>query len=205
MLIAAMLRLIEKPDPSTPVLTLEEAKAYLEHVDDDHDDMLRRLIAAATERFDGRDGLLGRALHPQTWELVRSAFPAREIELPLPPTLQILSIFYLDGNVQEQELTEDDDFRVIPGGWEGHVVVPSQHRSWPATAPELDAVRIRFRAGYELVDGKSTVPEQIRQMIGLTVNTWFAHREQIVTGTIVAKIPDAVLPLVDAYRDPIIV
>jgi uncharacterized phiE125 gp8 family phage protein len=200
-----MLRLIEAPDPATPVLTLDEAKAYLEHVDDDHDGMIGRLIAAATGKLDGRDGLLGRALHPQTWELVQPEFPCRELELPLPPTMEVLSVSYLDPNRNERQLTEGENFRVIPGGWEGHVVVPSQHRSWPATAPELDAVRIRFRAGYELVDGKSTVPEQIRQMIGLTVNTWFAHREQIITGTIVATIPDAVLPLVDAYRNPIIV
>jgi uncharacterized phiE125 gp8 family phage protein len=200
-----MLRLIEAPDPATPVLTLDEAKAYLEHVDDDHDDMIRRLIAAATEKLDGRDGLLGRALQPQTWQLVQPGFPRREIELPLPPTIQVLTVAYLDCNGLEQELTEDEDFRIIPGGWEGHVLVPVLGRTWPATAGEPDALCIRFRAGYEPIDGKSTVPEQIRQMIGLTVNTWFAHREQIVTGTIVAKIPDAVLPLVDAYRDPIIV
>jgi hypothetical protein len=102
-------------------------------------------------------------------------------------------------------VTEGTDFRIIPGGWEGHTLVPAVGRVWPATAREPDAVRIRFRAGYQLAAGKSTVPEQIRQMIGLTVNTWFAQREQIVTGTIVAQIPDAVLPLVDAYRNPIIV
>lgn len=200
-----MLRLMEAPDPETPVLTLEEAKTYLEHVDNDHDDMLHRLIAAATERFDGRDGLLGRALHPQTWEFVQPGFPPREIELPLPPTIEVLSVFHLDANREEQELIENEDFRVITGGWEGHVLVPAQERSWPVTAAEPDAVRIRFRAGYEPINGESTVPEQIRLMIGLTVNTWFAHREQIVTGTIVARIPDAVLPLVDAYRDPIFV
>jgi uncharacterized phiE125 gp8 family phage protein len=201
----AMLRLIEPPDPDTPVLTLDEAKAYLEHVDDDHDDVIRRLITAATEKLDGRDGILGRALHPQTWELILSGFPAREIELPLPPTLQVLSVTYLNANREERELTEGDEFRVITSGWEGHVLVPSQGHPWPATAAEPDAVRFRFRSGYEIVDGKSTVPEQIRQTIGLTVNTWFAHREQIVTGTIVARIPHPVLPLVDAYRNPIIV
>ena len=202
---SAMLRLIEAPDPAIPVLTLDEAKAYLEHIDDDHDDMIRRLIAAAIEKLDGRDGLLGRALHPQTWELVEPAFPCREIELPLPPTIEVLTVAYLDGNRIEQELTEDEDFRIIPGGWEGHVLVPALGRSWPAPASEPDALRIRFRAGYEPINGESTVPEQIRQMIGLTVNTWFAHREQIATGLTIAQMPDVVLPLVDAYRNPIIV
>jgi uncharacterized phiE125 gp8 family phage protein len=169
------------------------------------DGMLSRLIAAATEKLDGRDGLLGRALHPQSWELVLPGFPGRQIELPLPPTLEVLSVSYLDGDRQEQQLTEGEGFRVIPGGWEGHMLVPTAGQTWPATAGEPDAVRIRFRAGYQLAAGKSTVPEQIRQMIGLTVNTWFAQREQIVTGTIVARVPDAVLPLVDAYRNPIIV
>lgn len=37
------------------------------------------------------------------------------------------------------------------------------------------------------------------------VNTWFAHREQIATGLTIAQMPDVVLPLVDAYRNPIIV
>jgi hypothetical protein len=133
-----MLRLIEGPAPETPVLTLEEAKTYLAYDDDDLDDMLSRLIAAATEKLDGRDGLLGRALHPQTWELVLPDFPRKEIELPLPPTLEVLSVSYLDGDRQEQQLTEGEDFRVIPGGWEGHTLVPTLGRVWPATAREPD-------------------------------------------------------------------
>jgi hypothetical protein len=56
-----MLRLVTLPNKS--VLTHDEAKAHL-RVDDT---LITALIAAATARLDGRDGILGRCLRSETW------------------------------------------------------------------------------------------------------------------------------------------
>ena len=79
-----MLRLVTAA--TEPILTLEEAKLHLRVDHDDDDDLIEALVAAVTARLDGRDGILGRCLRAQTWELVlsasltptdRSSFPCR--------------------------------------------------------------------------------------------------------------------------------
>jgi uncharacterized phiE125 gp8 family phage protein len=67
------LELITPPDDA--VVTLEEAKAFLNVTHSDHDELIEGLVDAATAALDGRYGLLQRALSPQTWELVLDRFP----------------------------------------------------------------------------------------------------------------------------------
>lgn len=69
--------------PTAPVVTLDEAKAHLRISHDDDDLLIQSLIDAATEYLDGLDGVLGRALSPQTYEAVFDASPA--YRLPLVP------------------------------------------------------------------------------------------------------------------------
>jgi hypothetical protein len=64
--------------PTEPVLTLADAKPHLRVDHNDDDSLITALIAAATARLDGRDGILGRWLRQQTWEL----FPARQLPAP---------------------------------------------------------------------------------------------------------------------------
>lgn len=52
--------------PAEPVITLDEAKRHLRVDGDDEKELIEGLIAAAVGYLDGPDGVLGRALAPQT-------------------------------------------------------------------------------------------------------------------------------------------
>lgn len=151
------------PAEELPV-SLVDAKKRLRVDFADEDTVITQLIKSATtyaERF------LGRALVPQTWELTLDAFPANEIKIPLPPLIEVVSIKYDDGAGTEQTLSVSSYSvdSVSQPGW----VVPAS--SWPSTFDGINAVRIRFRAGY--VDENSpqghAVPDDIINAIMLRV------------------------------------
>ena len=82
------------------------------------------LVTAITAHLDGADGILGRALAPQTWELVEPAFPAKAISLPLPPLIAVESVKYLD-QAREEQTVAPDKYRIIASGWGRALIVPA--------------------------------------------------------------------------------
>lgn len=173
------------PAAADPV-SIDDAKAALriDFADDDSD--LSSSITAATrhaERFTGR------AFIDQTWELVLDKFPSNEIELKKPPLIEIVSIKYddTDGNEQTLDPSRYTVDSVSEPGW----VVPVGG-SWPSSFDAINAVRIRYRAGY-LDNGVSppteNVPQDIKRAILLEVGTFYAQRETLVIGQTVAQLP----------------
>jgi uncharacterized phiE125 gp8 family phage protein len=204
-----MLRLIDAPADS--VVTLTEARLHC-RVDDGNtadDAAITRYIAAATQRLDGRDGLLGMCLRPQTWELVATRFPSGRcaIELPLPPTLEVVSVKYLDTTEAEQTVS-GGDYRVILGGNEPTRIIPTlAATTWPIAAAGVpDAVRVRFTAGFQYSDSPAdspepeVIPEPIRQAVLLLVGHWFENRADVAVGVSAAPVPQGVLDLIAPYR-----
>lgn len=53
--------------PAEALVTLDHARAHLRVDHHDEDGRIEDLIAAATAHLDGRRGVLGRAIMPQTW------------------------------------------------------------------------------------------------------------------------------------------
>lgn len=195
------MELIQLEAPTAPVLTMEAAKGWLRVNFADEDSSIAALIAAATARFDGRDGVLGRCLMPQTWQLRQAGFPP-VITLPLPPTIEVLAIEYIDADGVVQTLTPSA-YEVIVGGWRAARITPAPGASWPATkASHLDAVRITFRAGYAPAGSPPTsrVPEPIRHAIMMLVADWFDARGNHIVGPIGQPLPIATEALVAPYR-----
>jgi uncharacterized phiE125 gp8 family phage protein len=149
------LRLITPP-ASLPV-TLAAAKAWLrvDHADDD--DAIAALLGAAVNLLDGRNGILGRALEAQTWELVLDRFPVAEIRLPLGPVASVTSVAFTDPEGAEDTVSAEDFELDNVSGFEGWVV-PRAGFSWPATMETINAVRVRFVAG-------TGTPEGVRQAL----------------------------------------
>lgn len=182
--------------PQDPVVPLALAKQAM-RVDTASTDMqIEMLIAAATERLDGRDGLLGRALAPQTWEMRFSQWPREggSIVVQLPPLIQVTSVKYLDEDHAEQTLAMSV-YDVINTGSARSFVRLASGQSWPDLASRPDAVRIIFDCGY--VDDQSpaniATPNPIRQAIILMAQTWYdtPGREDI---------PEAVASLVAPFK-----
>ena len=176
--------------PTDQVVGLERAKQHLNVDSSHHDAKITGLIAAATARLDGDRGLLGRCLMPQTWLGTMAGFPCYAIELPLPPTLDVLSLKYLDGGGIEQTLS-DAAYRLVAGGSGVTRIVPNHGRSWPQTACELDAVRITFRGGFA---PSAPEVEPVRVAILMMVEHWYEPEG------VGMPIPEAAMDLVSDLR-----
>ena len=151
--------------PSVEPVTAEESWAHLRvplfgspAVPADATDIALRLKAARehVERV-----YLGRALVEQTWDYVLDGFPAgrnsqtgyrgswartARIDIPMPPLRSVTSITYVDELGATQTLSSalyTVDTASDPGAI---VMIPGE--VWPSTRDQVNAVTIRFVAGY---------------------------------------------------------
>lgn len=157
--------------PTFGPLSLAEAKAQLRMEDDaSQDTLINGLCRAALELVQNETH---RALPTQTWDLVRPAFPCGVLELPLPPVQSITSISYIDPTGATQTFTDYvADLPAGPKAGPGRIA-PSYGYSWPATRDQINAVRVRFVAGY----GKAIdVPAPLMEAQRLLVTYWFDNR-----------------------------
>lgn len=146
-------------------------KAHLRVIGSSEDSLIAIYTSAATSALDGPTGLLGRALVTQTWEYVLDSFPSEWIELPLPPLQSVTSIKYIDTDGVEQTLSSARytvDSASDPGG----VVVDAD--GWPETYDTVNAVKIRFVAGYA---SAADVPAPIRAAMLLHIGDLFENRQ----------------------------
>lgn len=179
------------PPAQTPV-SLAEAKAHLRVEHDADNDLITGLIEAATEHLDGPNGVLGRALVRQAYELrldgrwwVRQSWYMNSpywrwdghgfgwaIRLPLPPLISVDEIRYIDANGQEQVYPAANYTVVGAGAMFGGSITNSSRAVAPVAAGG-EAMRVRFTAGYE------EVPKPIKQAIKLLVGHWYMSREAV--------------------------
>jgi len=163
------------PPASSPI-SLTEVKAHLRVDHTDEDTHIQLLIDAATTYLDGWTGILGRCLVSQTWDLYLDSFPTCEtsIEIPLSPLISVSSVTYTD-TAGDPQTVDSDDYTVdtiTPPGW----VVPDSSFSWPATMDAVNAVKVRFVAGY------SSVPAAIKAAMLLMVADLYENREPVIIG-----------------------
>ena len=163
--------------PSTLPVTLIEAKAHLRIDHADEDTLLLSLIATAAA---GAEHETGRALMAQTWEVSLDAFPDA-VELTRTPVQSITSVTYADSAGVPTVLSNAfyaldaaDEF-----GWA--YVVPAYDGAWPETRDEINAVKVRYVAGYA---DAASVPAAIKSWILLQVGAMYAHRESEVIGQV---------------------
>jgi hypothetical protein len=202
------------------VVPLERAKQAL-RIDTAADDTrIQQLVAAATERLDGADGILGRALMPQTWRLDVQSFPGAQVvgdlddltvsrefsgletsvtgylEIPLPPLIAVTAVEYLDTDGDLQTLASST-YRVVAGGTRRRsrlILAPSQ--SWPSTrVGEPDAVRVTFDCGYRDLSSPANlaVPESIREAILMLAQSMYDRPGQ-------EDVPEVVHSLLAPYK-----
>ena len=165
------------PPAELPV-TMAEAKEHLRVDVSDDDTTIDLYVRAATG---AAEEWLGRALIDQTWELTLDEFPPNELRIPRPPLIEIVSVIYDDAAGDEQTLNAASytvDSSSEPG-W----LTPASG-AWPATFAGINAVRIRFRAGY--LDNASpavqNVPDNIRNAILMAAGDYYANRETMIVG-----------------------
>lgn len=177
---------------------LATVKAHLrvEHSGDDA--LIAFYLGAIASTLQGKDGSLGRALITQTWDLYLDAFPCAEILLPLAPLQSVTSIKYDDTNGVEQTISASNYTvdSVSEPGW----IAPNANYSWPDTLEAVNAVRVRFVAGYG--NNPSDVPPAIRAAILLATATLYEHRESVVVGEQggAVELPGSVRHLLSTFK-----
>jgi uncharacterized phiE125 gp8 family phage protein len=156
--------------PSTYPVTLAEAKLHCRVDASDEDALITALITAATEMA---EQATGRAIMPQTWELTLDAFPDA-FELTRIPVASVTSLKYWDTDGVQQTLdagqyalNNADDFAAA-------TVAPVYGATWPATRGQINAVAVRYVAGYA---DAAAVPDSIKSWIKLQVGAMFENRE----------------------------
>lgn len=177
------MRYVRTTAPTVPVVTVSEARARGVGSSSDDDETIEAILDAATEHFDGRAGILGRALVNQSWRLDRyGPDGCGRIKIDMPNVSSIVSVTYLlDG---EEMTWSEAEYRLGSLG-NFFFVGPKSGYSWPSTDDQEDAVRVTFVTGYG--DAGEDVPTPIRQAIillakhlyGLTERNLFLAREDI--------------------------
>lgn len=178
------LKLVTKP-VLEPV-TLDETKDHLrlELSDGSEDALVARLIVAARRRA---ENFLWRAIMTQTWDFFLDEFPAGDdftILLPLPPLQSVTTVKYID--------TDGATQTVPTAEWKTDAVseparlVPAFDKTWPSTRDEINAVEIRFVAGYADI---GEVPEEIKTAMKMMAGTWYENRESEQEGAELQAIP----------------
>lgn len=184
--------------PVLEPLTLTETKDHMRVTAASEDALISELIPAARRHA---ESYTRRALMTQTWDLLldRFADPGRwisPIEIPLPPLQSIDSINYVD-SAGDSQLLDPAKYQVDIASEPGRVA-PAYGETWPDTREQLNAVTIRFVAGYG--DNPADVPGGIRQAMLMLIGHLFERRESTITGTIISTVPLSTQYLLDSYR-----
>jgi uncharacterized phiE125 gp8 family phage protein len=192
------MNLFQVQAPMTDVVDLTTAKNAL-RIDTSADDArVMDLVRAATHLLEGAggsDGILGRALMPQTWRLEMPDWPGdyEILELPMPPLIAVTSVIYLDTNGAEQTLASTVYRTRITAGRGQFMLADDQ--TWPTAMNDYpDAIRITFDCGYQDAASPSSnpIPECIRQAILVLAQSMYDRPGE--------DIPEAVYSLIRPFR-----
>lgn len=160
-------------------ITLQEAKDYM-RVDYDTDDTLIQSIITAS--YDMFESYTGRVLAPATVTLYYGSYGST-IHLPIAPIVTIDSVEYRQNN---------GDWVDVTGDWELfgstiQVIYPNY---------VADGTRLKV----ELTGGYGTIPEAIKIGLLKWITSNYEDRQDNISGTIVAKMPNESKMLWKPYK-----
>lgn len=188
-----------------PIISLADCRNHLRVTPDNSvppqhpdDDMILALLGAARDWAEGYTEL---SLTTRTLELALDEFPCdTSIILPNPPLISLQSIYYVDPDGVTQEFATSqcviDDYQ--RPGW----LFPAYGVAWPATLNVINAVTIRYVAGYSLwnaVPAGLVLPKSIRAALLLTLGALYENRED-ASEVRLETIPLGAMVLLDQYR-----
>ncbi len=144
------------PDQLLEPIELETVKQVLRFTSTSEDALIDGWIEAARQFFEDQTS---RQVVAALWEQSLDAFPVGGvIELSHPPLLEVVGVFYDDGDGEEQTV-DPDTYRVLvhsvgspsgvtdPFAPRAQIVLPAAG-TWPTPLDTARAVRVRFWAGY---------------------------------------------------------
>ena len=185
-------KLVLKTAPTSTVISLSEAKAFL-RIDSDYDDdntYITSLINVATQVV---EEFTRRRLMTQTYKIFYDEFPPY-IDLQVGDVASVSGIKYFDESNTQVTLHSsnyDVDTKVRPGR-----IYESEDGDFPNTYERPNAVEVEFIVG----GTSSDVPAPIVQAIYIIVGRYYENRQDVVLGTQVQELPLMVDHLLTPYR-----
>ncbi|MPZ36767.1 MAG: hypothetical protein GEU95_01675 [Rhizobiales bacterium] len=169
---------IVTPPASLPV-TVAEAKTFGHIVDDDEDELIENLIAAARDHV---EQATGRIMVATEFLLSLDCFPRNEVRLPRSPLIEVASVTYDDTDGIERTLSPT--LYTVDTSSEPGWIVPTPTTRWPATYDGINAVRIQFISGYVADDNSppdlaAHVPARAKIAVKSLVAHWYDTRTPI--------------------------
>lgn len=179
--------------PTVEPVSLEELKAQLGVTLDLDDALLGRKLRAARQHV---EQFIGRPLVATAYEGALDRFPRAEIEIPVTPVLSVDQVGYADSSGLFQ-VVPADRYEVDAFGEKGWIV-PHQGFAWPATMATVNAVRVRWTAGFGATpaDVPATLCEAILQLAAW----WHEQRETALVEGGAREIPFGVAELLRGHR-----
>lgn len=172
------------------LLPLAAAKAHLEVLADDDDDLIEALRDAAIDMIEQLTGLI---LGPRTGLIWRAQGFGARVRLGRRPVTAITAISYKD--------TGGDSFSIDPAtariGQHGEIL-PAIGACWPADVG--GDVQITFNAGL----AAGAAPTGLIHAAKMFLAHLYTNREAVVTGTITDEIPLGVQAVCALHRLPLI-
>ncbi len=117
------------------------------------------------------------------------------IEPDYPPLQSVDSITYLD-TAGDRQTVDSSIYDVTRLDLYGRITL-ADGQVWPTNRGDAESIQINYVAGYG--DAASNVPAMIRLALLQIVANWWEFREEIITGTIVAKIPDVAMAALNPF------
>jgi uncharacterized phiE125 gp8 family phage protein len=181
---------------TTLAVDLQSAKEHLRVTEATEDALITAMITAATETC---EQITGRAIMQQTWELTLDAFPDA-FELTRIPAIGVTSLKYYDTTGVLTTMAAESYTMDIADDYGFAYVVPAYGLTWPTARDQINAVALRFTAGYA---NAAAVPEPLKAWIKLTLSALYENREaeayssRAVSATVKMSFVDALL---DRYK-----
>lgn len=144
-------------------------------------DLMRKARAARREA----EGILGKRVGEQVWDLVLDWWPCRTWRLPIEPLIDVVGIYWTD--------VEGEEHTVDPATYEysaaSNRLWLASGSAWPDGEPaEFGGIRIRVKVGMKpSAEGEDAGAWQaIKEAILFRVGTFHAIREDMTLGTTMA-------------------
>ena len=181
--------------PAAEPLSTAQAKAHL-HIDGTDEDTYIDLLISAAREF--AETFTRRAFITQTWDLFLDAFPtdAEVIGVPLPRLQSVTTLKYSDSDGTQQTWAAsnyDVDIKQEPGR-----IALAFDKAWPDTREVMNAVEIRFLAGYG--SSGTDLPQQVNHAMKILVSHWYENRELVIVGKTISEVPDSARSLLWTVR-----
>ena len=161
-------------NPTEEPVSIEEVKMHLKLDGDEEDVYLARLIEAARRASERNTG---RAYITQTWQY---SFQLRDfsrtVKLPKQPYKSITTLEYYDGVTYAWVAMTASQYKVLGMGDQGELML----LEYPGSI-----FRVTYQAGYGA--SSSYVPADLRAAIMRRVATMYENRQDVIVGTIFAK------------------